>query len=116
MEYEKTRMSAKRLNKMFKYFKGHKVKLIYNYANSLQMDYTRTEYMTYDRFTVEHFPNCMCFTVKLYNGDERTGEYDFCAHGEFTGVGKIREVNNGPYCYFTIKKTGILNKLFGSRV
>ncbi len=93
-----------KLNRMCKYFKGKQIDLRYEYNNSLGM---YREYLyegVYDKFHIsEHdFSNCKNYDVKFYLKDKIVFEVGFDYYAEFTGIGKIRENNSGPYCYFSI--------------
>jgi len=97
-------MNKGKLNRMCKYFKGKQAILKYEYNNSLGVHREYFYEGVYDSFIIgEHdFSNCKNYDVKFNLKDKVVFEVGFDDYAEFTGVGKIRENNSGPYCYFSI--------------
>jgi len=97
-----------KLNRMCKYFRGKSVRIFYRYNNSLGHTDATEYYGRYDRFELKEQVYTYWdkyYTIRFYRKNQCIFEQCFGSHAEFCGVGKIRECNSGPYCYFSIRKT-----------
>lgn len=97
-----TPVSVSRLKAMGKYFKNKKVKITYEYNNSLG-DHEIREYVgMYDKINVREvkISSGNNYIIEFLKNDVVVFEQDFQHHAEFTGLGSIEECNSGPYCYF----------------
>ena len=100
------------LNRMCKYFKNKNVCMTYEYNNSLNLNGVREYSGKYDSFEIkEFFCGYKTYTIIFKLNNKWVMEEDFSEDAEFIGVGKIRELNSGPYCYFTIIKNDLYTKI-----
>jgi hypothetical protein len=91
-----------RINRMFKYFRNKRVRIRYEYNNSLGHHFIRKQTLKYDTFEI--LSDGEFYNVILYSNGTQVFEQDFNIYWEFTGLGKMKLCNSGPYCYFVIKK------------
>lgn len=94
-----------KLNRMCKYFRHKKVKIRFEYENSIGGYYVREIVTKYDNFklTVDRgaYGSYYAMTFLLDNVEVFYQDLDQSAY--FTGVGKIKYCNSGPHCYFSIE-------------
>jgi len=97
------KFSIRRIRRMLKHFKNKPIHILYQYENSLKMFREYNYNGIYDRFTIrEPFPgNCIAV---MYKDNKSVFEQEFDINWWFTGLGKLQFCNDGPYCYFTIKR------------
>jgi len=98
----RTKVSIGRLKAMCKYFKNKKVRISYNYNDSMCNHQFREYIGKYDDFNVRSVGDS--FVVNFIKKSNVIFEQDFQYHAEFTGLGSIEECNSGPYCYFKIER------------
>lgn len=116
--FNKRTLSKSRLNRMCKYFKNKSVSISYSYNNSLDIHYIREYKGKYTSFIIEELEYNSGFDkfyrIIFYKKRKEIFVQEFSSGAccEFYGVGKIKEINGGPYCYFQIiERCNILNKL-----
>ena len=101
-------VSRGRLNRMCKYFKNKEVHMQFDYRNSLGNFWTHKIDTVYDDFKIHEIEvsGCPEFTVSfIYKGKEVfLQEFPGNSDAEFLGLGVIQWINDGPYCYFSIKQ------------
>ena len=107
--WQKRQVTKKRLNKMCKYFRGKKVTICYEYNNSIGANCATTWTGEYDSYSIRSY-KCIYGSVNIetvfYCKELKAFSFhiDSIDCAEFTGVGKIKILNDGPYCYFSIKR------------
>ena len=101
MEY----ITQGKLNRMCKYFRDKKVKIRFEYANSIGDYLVRKITTRYDDFklTAEHGAYGSFYTMHFKSNNKDVFYQDLNQDAYFTGVGKIKYCNSGPYCYFSIE-------------
>jgi hypothetical protein len=97
-----------RLNRMCKYFRDKRVAITYEYNNSLGTHCIRQHKGKYDKFRIEEMQfnsySDTLYRLTFFKKENIVFEQEFMNQAEFVGVGLIRELNNGPYCWFEIKR------------
>lgn len=93
-----------KINRMCKYYRGKNVTITYVYNNSLGHHSEHNYTGKYDSFKVEEldYASGREYNVVLKLKDKNVFEQHFGFWAEFEGVGKVKECNSGPYCYFSI--------------
>lgn len=100
-----------RINKMFKYFRNKKVHVRYEYNNSIGWHRVIEKTLTYDSFNIRPDGLGEDFNIELIKDGKVLFEQELGIYWEFTGLGKLEMCNSGPYCYFSIRRCGILGFL-----
>lgn len=98
---------------MLKYFKGKIVSIVYEYNNSLGTHENICYNCKYDRLEIKEadFGWGKSFCFQLFLQDKVVFELDLPGHTVFEALGRLWHVNDGPYCYLTIKKLGLFGSL-----
>ena len=102
-----------KLNRMCRYFRNKRVKICFEYANSIGDNDIREIVARYDKFElkVEHGAYGSFYVITFWSKDVEIFYQELDQSAYFTGVGKIQYCNSGPYCYFSIEKVdGIFDR------
>ena len=102
-----------RINRMLKYFKNKQVSIRFEYENSLGHHWVRNYNGKYDHFKITEVDigGMSEYNFLLFKNGKCVFEQDFPPCSEFTGLGSIRYCNSGPYCLFSIKKSGYFSRI-----
>lgn len=104
-----TKVSQGSLNRMLKYFRNKYVSIYYEHQDEMGNNWFESIVCKYDRFELKSLPceytSDTYFIIKIYENDELMFELELYAHtSEFYGLGRIKILNDGPYCYLVINK------------
>lgn len=92
-----------KLNRMCKFFRNKKVRIRYEYNDSLGGHNVRKGTIRYDAFEIRGDQGYWAVAFRYKGRDVWSQEFDYT--WRFTGLGQLRIPMGGPYCYFSIKRT-----------